>query len=151
LAALLPDYADSYFDNVGGETLDVMLALVKRHGIVAVCGGISAYNATDPLKLINWGEVIYNRLTLQGESTFYDATRLLTPANSPLAGFIFSDKAEVFPKATEDLSNWIKEGKIDISEGETVIEAKIEDVPQVWHKLFEGGNRGKLITKLIHA
>lgn len=70
-------------------------------------------------------------------------------SNADVTGFIFSDKAEVFPKATEDLISWIKDGKIDISEGETVIEAKLEDVPQVWHKLFEGGNRGKLITKLV--
>lgn len=56
----------------------------------------------------------------------------------------------MFPKAVEDLTSWIQEGKIDISEGEMVIEAKLEDVPQVWQKLFEGGNRGKLITKLVH-
>lgn len=68
LTALLPDYADVYFDNVGGETLDIMLALVKRFGFVGVCGGISSYNATDPEKLANWAEVIFNRLTIQGQS-----------------------------------------------------------------------------------
>jgi len=39
---MLPDYADVYFDNVGGEILDVMLPLVKRYGKVAVCGSIAS-------------------------------------------------------------------------------------------------------------
>ena len=42
LKELLPDYADVYFDNVGGEILDVMLPLVKRYGKVAVCGAIAS-------------------------------------------------------------------------------------------------------------
>ena len=37
----VPDYCDVYFDNVGGETLDIMLSLVKRYGTVACCGAIS--------------------------------------------------------------------------------------------------------------
>jgi NADPH:quinone reductase-like Zn-dependent oxidoreductase len=78
----LPDYADVYFDNVGGEILDVMLPLVKRYGKVAVCGAIASewdasivrictvsltvpvnflvdYNGT-PMTLTSWREVIYN-------------------------------------------------------------------------------------------
>jgi hypothetical protein len=41
LRKAVPDYADVYFDNVGGETLDIMLTLVKRYGKVACCGAIS--------------------------------------------------------------------------------------------------------------
>jgi len=41
LRKAVPDYADVYFDNVGGETLDIMLSLVKRYGKVACCGAIS--------------------------------------------------------------------------------------------------------------
>lgn len=41
LRAAVPDYADVYFDNVGGETLDIMLSLTKRYGKVACCGAIS--------------------------------------------------------------------------------------------------------------
>ena len=37
----LPDYVDFFFDNVGGEILDHMLTLVKRHGRIIVCGNIS--------------------------------------------------------------------------------------------------------------
>ena len=38
---VLPDYADFFFDNVGGEILDHMLTRVKRHGRIIVCGNIS--------------------------------------------------------------------------------------------------------------
>jgi NADPH-dependent curcumin reductase CurA len=33
-------------------------------------------------------------------------------------------------------------------ESEQVISAKFEDIPKIWVKLFEGGNMGKLVTKL---
>lgn len=42
------DGADVYFDNVGGETLDEMLALMKQNGVVVACGAISGYNDQDP-------------------------------------------------------------------------------------------------------
>jgi NADPH-dependent curcumin reductase CurA len=42
LKDLLPDYANVYFDNVGGEILDVMLPLVARYGTIAVCGAIAS-------------------------------------------------------------------------------------------------------------
>jgi NADPH-dependent curcumin reductase CurA len=41
LADALPDYADHYFDNVGGEILNTMFTLVKRYGYISSCGAIS--------------------------------------------------------------------------------------------------------------
>ena len=41
LKAAVPDYADRYFDNVGGPVTDEVLSIVKRYGYVAVCGSIS--------------------------------------------------------------------------------------------------------------
>jgi len=41
LSHLLPDYADRFFDNVGGEILDAMLTLVKTHGMISICGAIA--------------------------------------------------------------------------------------------------------------
>ena len=45
------DGVDVYFDNVGGETLDEMLALMKQNGVVVACGAISGYNDQDPTVL----------------------------------------------------------------------------------------------------
>jgi len=41
LADALPDYADVYFDNVGGEILNTMFTLIKRYGFISACGAIS--------------------------------------------------------------------------------------------------------------
>lgn len=67
-----------------------------------------------------------------------------------IRGFIVTDflnKAQetigIFTKAVED-------GKLKINEeSESVVETKFEDIPKTWHMLFEGGNRGKLVTKLV--
>jgi len=128
LASVLPDYADVYFDNVGGEILDTMLGLIKLNGLVVCCGAIAGYNG-EPLQLKNWADVIFQRFTIQG--------------------FLFSDHKAELPKALEDIPKWIKDGTLDVTEGEDVHEAKFEDVPKIWAKLFSGGNKGKLITKLV--
>lgn len=51
--------------------------------------------------------------------------------------------------AVQELAGWVKEGKIKTTEAESVVEATLEQVPEVWQRLFRGENRGKLITKLV--
>jgi NADPH-dependent curcumin reductase CurA len=53
------------------------------------------------------------------------------------------------PKASERLTKWFKEGTLTADESETVIESGFDGIPNVWGKLFEGGNKGKLVTKLV--
>lgn len=121
---------DVYFDNVGGMVLDAMLTRMKKGGTVAVCGAISTYNSTAPMELKNWFEVISMRLNLKG--------------------LILLDYMAEIPKAIGDLVQAVQEGKILLNaESETVVETGIEGVPETWMKLFEGANRGKLITKLV--
>ena len=50
LAEACPDGIDVYFDNVGGEILDAALALLDRHARVVICGAISQYNNTGPMR-----------------------------------------------------------------------------------------------------
>ena len=44
-----PDGIDVYFDNVGGPTLEAVLALVNRHARIVLCGMISQYAAKGPV------------------------------------------------------------------------------------------------------
>jgi NADPH-dependent curcumin reductase CurA len=44
LKAACPDGIDVYFDNVGGEILEVALSQMKMHGRVACCGIVSTYD-----------------------------------------------------------------------------------------------------------
>ena len=39
-----PDGIDVYFDNVGGETLDAVLARLNEHARLPICGQISEYD-----------------------------------------------------------------------------------------------------------
>lgn len=67
-----------------------------------------------------------------------------------IRGFIVTD---FLPKAKETVQLFVRalqEGKLKISdENEHVVPTKFDQVPQTWWKLFEGGNTGKLVTKLV--
>lgn len=63
--------------------------------------------------------------------------------------FLREDGGRKAAEATRELTRAVQEGKITISdENETVIANGFEDVPRTWMQLFEGGNTGKLITKV---
>ncbi|KAH6646010.1 hypothetical protein BKA67DRAFT_595459 [Truncatella angustata] len=129
LKAATPDEVDVYFDNVGGDVLDAMLTRMKRDGTVAVCGAVSGYNSAEPMALRNWFEVISMRINIKG--------------------FIMLDWLDKAPAILGELIGAAADGRIKLQDGETVVEANIEQQPEVWMRLFNGGNQGKLITKLI--
>ena len=125
-------FVEVYFDNVGGEILDLMLTRMKKEGRVAACGAVADYNTSKPTGLRNWFEVITNRLEIKGFIIF---------------DFLGQGKA---PEAVGELVKALKEGKIKVDDAnETVVETKFDDVPKTWMGLFEGTNTGKLITKLV--
>ncbi|KAI2471603.1 NAD(P)-binding protein [Annulohypoxylon bovei var. microspora] len=128
LKAVTPDEVDVYFDNVGGHVLDAMLTRVKRHGTIAVCGAVSEYNTDEPMGLRNWFELISNRITIRG--------------------FIMLDYMDKAPTILKELIGAAADGRIKLQQGETIVEAGIEEQPEIWMRLFSGGNQGKLLTKL---
>jgi NADPH-dependent curcumin reductase CurA len=67
---------------------------------------------------------------------------------SPAPGFIVVDFIPKWADAVQDLVKHIQAGKIKIDDVETVVPARIEDVPEKYKMLFSGSNRGKLITSL---
>lgn len=132
LAKATPQFASVYFDNVGGDILDFMLTRMAEGGRVAACGAISNYNAKDGEqgeRLSNWFQVISMRLHIRG--------------------FIVLDHAAKFGQIQQEFRKALSEGKLDITEGEHVVDTRFEDVPGTWLKLFEGANTGKLVTKLV--
>lgn len=126
-------YVEVYFDNVGGEILDLMLTRMKQGGRIAACGAITDYNRTEKqTSLKNWFEVFSNRIEING--------------------FIAKDfwAEGKGPQAVKEKVTAAKEGKIKVGEeNETVVDTKFEDVPKTWMSLFEGANTGKLVTKLV--
>ncbi|KAH7374265.1 hypothetical protein BKA66DRAFT_171221 [Pyrenochaeta sp. MPI-SDFR-AT-0127] len=124
-------FVEVYFDNVGGDILDLMLTRVKPFGRIAACGAVSTYNSMGESGIKNWFEIIVNRIEVKG--------------------FIVTDAIEsgkAGPWIQELIKN-VKEGKVQIGpETETVVPTKFEDVPKTWTLLFKGGNTGKLVTQL---
>lgn len=129
LKAATPDEVDVYFDNVGGSVLDLMLTRMKKGGNVAVCGAVSQYNSDEPMTLKNWFEVVSMRINIRG--------------------FIMLDYMDKVPAILGELIGAVADGRIKLGDAETVVEARIEEQPEIWMRLFSGGNQGKLITKLL--
>lgn len=124
-------FVEVYFDNVGGEVLELMLSRMKKHGRIAACGAVATYNNMSSAGVKNWFEIISNRLEVKG--------------------FIVLDAAsegKTGPMLQKIIEN-IKAGKIKIGEdSETVVPTAFEDVPKTWNLLFTGGNTGKLVTEI---
>jgi len=116
---------DVYFDNVGGEILDVALARMKLFGRIVVCGMISDYNATEPYRPKNLRAVLVNRLKVQGMIVF--------------------DWKERYGEALKALGGYYAAGKLKTRE--SVVEG-LASAPQGLIALLKGGNFGKQLVKL---
>ena len=116
---------DVYFDNVGGEILDVALARMKLFGRIVVCGMIADYNATEPYRVKNLRAVLVNRLKIQGMIVF--------------------DWKERYGEALKALGGYYAAGKLKTRE--SVLEG-LASAPQGLIALLKGGNFGKQLVKL---
>ncbi len=126
LAQVAPDGIDVYFDNVGGEQLEAAIGATKLGARIAVCGAISGYNATQPQPgPRNLGLFIGHRITMRG--------------------FLVADHADLADEFTEQVGNWIADGKIKTRE--TVLEG-LDHAVDGFISLLRGGNTGKMIIKL---
>jgi len=126
VGAVCPEGVDIYFDNVGGNISDGVLANINKFARLIICGSISVYNETT----IPVGPRVET---------------LLIKCSALMQGFIVGNYAGKFPEAMLQLSTWLKEGKLTYSE--TIVEG-FDQVPQAFIDLFEGKNNGKMIVKI---
>ncbi len=118
---------DVYFDNVGGEILDIALARINRHARIVICGAISQYNNTTPMR----GPQNYINLLVH---------------HARMEGFVVFDYVTRYGEGVQDLATWYREGKLKLR---NQIETGIENFPSVLLKLFKGENTGKLLLKVV--
>ena len=123
LADATPDGVHVNFENVGGPVMRAVLSRMVNGGRVALCGLIANYTSgSRPSD--DYSIIIVKRLTVRGFLAFdYHDTQ----------------------KAVHDLVGWVSSGKI---KAEETIEDGLENAPVVLNKLFEGGNRGKLLLRV---
>lgn len=125
LKELAPDGINVFFDNVGGDVLDAALDNIAKGARVVICGAISQYNDMEHVT----GPRLYLRIPER---------------NASMIGFTVDHYADQFPKMEEDISGWIKEGKINLPEH--VIEG-VDNFPKAIMALMSGGHMGKLLVE----
>jgi hypothetical protein len=126
LKAALPDGIDVCFENVGGESLDTALRLMKPFSRVAICGLISQYSATEQYGLKNIRSVLVNRIRMQG--------------------FIVSDRLELWPQALAELGEHVAAGRIKYRES---VAKGLENAPRAFLGMLRGENFGKQLVRLV--
>ncbi|KAL8787524.1 MAG: hypothetical protein Q9213_002182 [Squamulea squamosa] len=139
------DYIDVFFDNVGGEVLDLALTRAKAHARFVICGGnqllspfetdrstkpptaISQYNSSKPQGPKNYLNIITQRIRMEG--------------------FIVFDYAEQYPQARAELAQWLTEGKIQRKE--TIVQGGLAKAGEALVDLYRGINTGKLLVEIV--
>jgi NADPH-dependent curcumin reductase len=124
-----PKGVDVYFDNVGGDILDLVLAQLARGARVVICGAISQYNNTAPVK----GPANYLSLLVSRAS---------------MTGMVVFDYAPRYGAAAREMAGWMAQGKLKSRED---IVAGLNTFPETLLKLFSGENLGKLVLKIADA
>jgi NADPH-dependent curcumin reductase CurA len=91
-----------------------------------ICGAISQYNATAPVKgPSNYLSLLVNRARMEGIVVF--------------------DYAKRYPEAVREIAGWMAQGKF--TSREDIVEG-IDQFPETLLKLFSGENFGKLVLKV---
>jgi NADPH-dependent curcumin reductase CurA len=126
LKAAAPDGIDVYFDNVGGESLEAALTLLRPHGRIIACGGISGYNETKPRP---------------GPANLFN----ITTKRLTMKGLIVRDWLDRQHEFEQEVGADFKAGKLKSKE--TVVDG-IEHAVGAFIGLFQGQNIGKMVVKL---
>ena len=121
-----PRDVDVFFDNVGGEILDLGLTRIGRGARVVICGAISQYNNAGPIV---------------GPSNYL----ALLVARASMAGFVYFDYADKFPDAIAELTDWLTAGRL--TSVEYTVRCGIESFPSTLNRLFAGEDTGKLVLE----
>ena len=122
-----PNGVDVYFDNVGGDILEAVLTRIARKARIVICGAISQYNNTTPVKgPANYLSLLVNRARMEGMVVF--------------------DYADRYPVAIKELAGYLKDGRMKSKED--VVSGGVAAFHESLLKLFAGENFGKLVLKV---
>ena len=121
-----PDGIDVYFDNVGGEALEAALSVLRVHGRIIACGGISRYNEEKPQP---------------GPSNLFN----ITTKRLTMKGLIVSDWMNRRGEFENEVGGYFRSGKLKSKE--TIAEG-IDQAVNAFIGLFDGKNVGKMVVKL---
>ena len=125
LKALAPQRVDLFFDNVGGDVLDAVLARLALHARVVLCGAIAGYNDTTKAP---------------GPSNYLNLIQM----RASMTGFLALDEVPRFGEIGEQLHTWVDEGRLRHTahwfEG---LPASVDAL----NAMFTGANTGKILIR----
>jgi NADPH-dependent curcumin reductase CurA len=125
IAALFPDGADLYFDNVGGEMLEAALDNLAFGARIVLCGSISEYTRSEPFGPRNY--------------------TMLRRHEAIMRGFYVYNHEDTFGAAEQQMAAWIRTEKI--RPVQNIIEG-VENMPAALIGLYTGTNVGKQVVKV---
>jgi hypothetical protein len=125
LDRLAPDGVEMNFENVGGDIMIAVYNRLKAHGRMAVCGLISAYNATKMPPSPNFARIITHRLNVQG--------------------FLVLDYAPRAREMVAELGPWVLDGKVN---WKVHVDQGLEGAVDSLNRLFTGDHDGKLLVRV---
>jgi len=127
LDAYFPDGIDIYFDNVGGDMLEMAAARMRPLGRIVLCGQISHYDDGQPIlpPPIDMMRIIYGEIRING--------------------FLITRHADLQPQALKDLRAWNDKGILSHRED---VRDGMKDLPETFSRLFNGANVGTLLARI---
>ena len=124
-----PKGVDIYFDNVGGEILDDVLAKINRKARIIICGAISQYN---------------NTTAVQGPKNYLS----LLVNRARMEGIVVFDYADRYHLAVAEMAGYLKDGRMKSKED---VVKGLDTFPETLLKLFNGENFGKLVLQVAES
>lgn len=107
-----------------------MLTRLARGARIVICGAISQYNNTEPVKgPSNYMSLLVNRASMTGMVVF--------------------DYADRYGEGVAQLAEWLADGRL-VSR-EDVVSGGVETFPETLMRLFRGENLGKLVLQIADA
>jgi NADPH:quinone reductase len=124
IARACPEGVDVYFDNVGGEISDAVIANINKSARIVLCGQISLYNSLEMPAGPRPQPILVKKSAL-------------------MQGFIVTNYTARFGEGIQQLAQWLGEGKLNYKE--TIVEG-FEKLPETFIGLFQGKNIGKFLV-----
>ncbi len=123
-----PNGIDVYFDNVGGETLDEVLARINTHARLPICGQISQYD----------------RIETGNTESIRNVSSILR-AHATMRGFSVRDNMDQFDDYVTRMAALMKAG--DVVYAEDIVDG-IENAPAAFIDMMKGENLGKRLVRV---